>query len=64
MASDHPSLDSPDWDSPDYCPFCGAELRDGGAGFVEHVEESDPCRRRFDEWRENIAGDVGGEWSG
>lgn len=61
---DHPSPDSPEWDRPDFCPFCGAALRDGGAGFVEHVGERETCRRRFEEWRENVADDVGGEWSG
>ncbi|MFC3476629.1 DUF7501 family protein [Halobacterium litoreum] len=53
-----------DWDDPDACPFCGASLRDGGAGFIEHVEENPACRRRFEEWRENVAGDVGPEWLG
>lgn len=62
MTHDHSSPGSPDWGTPDFCP-CGAELRDGGAGFGEHAEESDPCRR-FEEWRENVADDVGGEWSG
>lgn len=61
---DHPSPDSPDWDNPDFCPFCGAALRDGGAGFVEHVEDAPDCRERFEAWRENVAGDVGGEWGG
>jgi len=53
-----------DWDDPETCPFCGAHLVDGGAGFIDHIEESEPCRLGFEEWRENIAGDVGGEWGG
>lgn len=60
----HPSPDSPDWGSPDFCPFCGARLRDGGAGFIEHVGEAPACNERFEAWRENVSGDVGGEWGG
>ena len=62
----HPSPGSPDWDNPDYCPFCGADLRDGGAGFVEHIEQEDhaTCRDRFEEWRENVVNDIEGDWSG
>lgn len=53
-----------DWDDPEACPFCGTHLVDGGAGFVDHIEGSEPCRLGFEQWRENVAGDVGGEWSG
>jgi hypothetical protein len=60
----HPQRDSPDWDNPDYCPFCGAPLTDGGAGFIDHVDESPPCAERFEAWRQNVAGDVAGDWSG
>ena len=60
----HPSPDSPDWDNPDFCPFCGEALADGGAGFIDHIEDSPACHARFEEWRENVAGDVGGEWGG
>jgi hypothetical protein len=31
---------------------------------VEHIEESETCNLGFEQWRENVAGDVGGEWSG
>ena len=61
---DHPQKDSPDWDHPDYCPFCGAALTDGGAGFVDHVAESPACAERFEAWRENVADDVAGDWGG
>ncbi|MFB6171194.1 MAG: hypothetical protein ABEJ23_01585 [Haloarculaceae archaeon] len=61
---EHPPRDSPDWDRPDFCPFCGAELADGGAGFVDHVADAPTCRERFEAWREQVGGDVGGEWSG
>jgi hypothetical protein len=58
------AAEATDWDDPDVCPFCGTRLVDGGAGFIDHIEESEPCRLGFEEWRENVAGDVGGEWSG
>lgn len=63
---DHPHPDSPDWDNPDFCPFCGKQLADGGPGFVDHIEreENDSCRERFELWRENVADDIGGDWSG
>jgi len=60
----HPDEGAPNWDNPDFCPFCGAALADGGAGFMDHIEDADTCRERFETWRSNIAGDVGGEWSG
>ena len=64
MTHDHPEQSDPNWDDPDFCPFCGTALTDGGAGFMDHIEEANVCRQRFEEWRENIAGDVGGEWGG
>lgn len=64
MTHSHPSPDSPDWDNPDFCPFCGEALPDGGAGFMDHVSEAPSCRERFDAWREAISGDMDGEWIG
>lgn len=63
---EQPPSDSAAWDNPDYCPFCGQRLPDGGPGFVDHIQkdENATCRERFEEWRENIAGDMGGEWGG
>lgn len=61
---DHPPRDSSRWDNPDLCPFCGESLVDGGAGFMEHTEESEPCRERFEAWIEQIRDDMGGEWGG
>lgn len=52
------------WDDPETCPFCGAALADGGGAFVRHVETRDDCAVRFDAWRQRVAGDVGGEWTG
>ena len=53
-----------DWDDPDRCPFCGAALVDGGAGFVDHIDQHSACGERFEAWRDAIAGDIGSEWSG
>ncbi|MCL9813548.1 DUF7501 family protein [Natranaeroarchaeum aerophilus] len=52
------------WTDPSTCPFCDAELADPGAGFVDHIHTSTECKSEFDTWRSNIAGDMGGEWSG
>lgn len=60
---DTPS-NEPDWDRPDFCPFCGAKLVDGGLGFIDHLETAPDCRERFEAWRERIAEDIGGEWGG
>jgi hypothetical protein len=43
----HPEEGTTDWETPDYCPFCGTGLRDGGAGFMEHIEDAPTCRERF-----------------
>lgn len=53
---------TPTWTDPNVCPFCDAELADPGAGFIDHIEGSDECERGFDDWRENVAGDIGGGW--
>lgn len=65
MPSDsHLPSDSPAWDDPDYCPFCGAALTDGGAGFMDHVEDSDACADRFESWLDPVREDMDGEWGG
>ncbi|RKD97415.1 DUF7501 family protein [Halopiger aswanensis] len=63
---EHPTRDSSAWDNPDFCPFCGRELSDGGPGFIDHVssDEHATCRQRFEQWRENVVTDIGDEWSG
>jgi hypothetical protein len=61
---DHPPRDSPEWETPDVCPFCEAPLTDSGAGFMAHVEDNEPCHERFEAWLENIRGDMGGDWGG
>ncbi|GGM54371.1 hypothetical protein J2752_000632 [Halarchaeum rubridurum] len=51
-----------DWDDPQECPWCGADIADGGAGFMDHIEANPECEEAFEAWRENVADDVGGEW--
>lgn len=66
MASNdsHPPQDSDDWANPDLCAFCGENLRDGGAGFMEHIETAETCKARFEDWLENISDDMGSTWTG
>ncbi|WP_436934847.1 DUF7501 family protein [Halovenus marina] len=64
MTEDHPPRDSPGWDNPDCCPFCGTSLSDGGMGFIDHIEDEATCRERFEAWRAQIRDDIGGEWGG
>ncbi|WP_425498811.1 DUF7501 family protein [Halorubrum rubrum] len=64
MSENHPPRDSPEWDSPDLCPFCGVALSDGGIGFIDHIADAAVCEERFDAWREQIRDDIGGEWGG
>lgn len=52
------------WSDTSACPFCGAELASPGAGFVDHIHDSGACESSFETWRENIAGDLKGGWSG
>lgn len=52
------------WTDPGRCPFCGEPLASPGAGFVAHLDDSDDCEAAFDTWRERVAGDVRGGWSG
>lgn len=54
----------PVWSDPSTCPFCGSELANPGAGFVDHVTENPDCESGFDIWRENLVGDLVGEWGG
>jgi hypothetical protein len=63
-ADDHPPRDSPEWETPDVCPFCETPLSDSGAGFVDHVAENDVCEERFEAWLGNVRDDMGGDWSG
>ena len=63
-SDDHPPRDSDAWANPDLCPFCGAALTDGGAGFMDHIEDASPCNERFQAWLEQIRDDINSEWSG
>ncbi|MXV64207.1 hypothetical protein GS429_19480 [Natronorubrum sp. JWXQ-INN-674] len=53
-----------DWIDTVTCPFCGDELASPGAGFIDHIDENADCEAGFEHWRENIASDLAGEWSG
>lgn len=63
MAAKQPTPE-PTWSDTEACPFCGTGLADPGAGFIDHLDDSDTCERGFDEWRQQIAGDMKGGWSG
>ncbi|WP_226022794.1 DUF7501 family protein [Halomicrobium salinisoli] len=58
------SATATNWSDPDTCPFCGDDLVDPGAGFVDHIGESPDCEDSWSTWRDNLAGDVRGEWAG
>lgn len=59
-----PATTTTDWSDPITCPFCGDELASPGAGFVDHIHDNAECENGFEHWRENIAGDLAGEWTG
>lgn len=63
-SADHPPRHTDRWANPDCCPFCGTGLTDGGAGFMDHIDEKPVCANRFAAWREQIVSDIDGEWSG
>lgn len=52
------------WSDPSTCPFCGEALPDPGAGFVDHLADSPDCDAGFTTWKDNVADDVAGGWSG
>ena len=62
--SSAPDTSTPTWSNPNVCPFCGTELADPGAGFVDHLADSNGCKDGFELWRGNIADDIAGGWSG
>lgn len=55
---------SPVWSDPEHCPFCEAELVDGGSAFIDHIKTSQPCNQGFNLWRQQVADDIGSEWGG
>lgn len=59
-----PSVIAHTWDDPTRCPFCLDELESEGEGFMDHLEESPICQQGFGMWRDAVADDVRGEWSG
>lgn len=50
------------WTNTDVCPFCDAELTDPGAGFIDHIDDSEKCETGFEDWKTNVADDVRGGW--
>lgn len=52
------------WSDPATCPFCGGALSNPGDGFIDHLADHPDCEAGFDHWRENLSGDLAGEWSG
>lgn len=52
------------WTDPNQCPFCGQALSSPGEGFVRHLDESEACDGAYDVWRQRIADDIRGGWSG
>ena len=52
------------WGDPSDCPFCGSELPNPGAGFIDHIEENPDCEDGFETWRSNINDDICAGWSG
>jgi len=63
-SDDSPNPEDVDWENPEACPFCGEQLADCDVGFVDHADADSDCNARLEEWRENVAGDVGGGWTG
>jgi hypothetical protein len=43
-------------DTPDYCPFCGARLRDETDGYGAHLSRHDDCRERAEAWANEARG--------
>ncbi|GAA0251683.1 hypothetical protein ACFFQF_02665 [Haladaptatus pallidirubidus] len=64
MSYEAQSVRANSWTNPEQCPFCDATLEDGGWGFIAHVRTNSSCRTEYDMWREQITGDMSGEWGG
>ena len=52
------------WGDPDRCPFCGDVVASPGAGFIDHIEESEDCEAEFATWRDRVSDDIVGGWAG
>lgn len=48
------------WTDATNCPFCDETLRNPGAAFVDHLEESPDCEAGHDAWTFHVAEDFGG----
>jgi sarcosine oxidase delta subunit len=64
MVNGSPTASSPEWNGTRQCPFCQYELDNGGEAFIRHVDTNEECYEGFERWRDNVAGDMQGEWSG
>ncbi|MFC7227247.1 hypothetical protein N0B31_07520 [Salinirubellus salinus] len=49
--------------TPDYCPFCGARLRDEGGAYGAHLHRHDDCRERAEAWATQERGPAS-PWTG
>ncbi|MFB6160211.1 MAG: hypothetical protein ABEJ61_03435 [Haloferacaceae archaeon] len=52
------------WGDPTRCPFCEEGLADGGAGFMDHIDDRPDCQDGFEQWRGRVREDMTGGWSG
>jgi hypothetical protein len=52
------------WSDPTRCPFCEEELASPGAGFYDHIHDSETCQTRHERWTERLTDDIRGGWSG
>lgn len=49
--------------TPDYCPFCGARLRDETDGYGAHLSRHEDCRERAEAWAREERGPTA-PWTG
>jgi len=50
--------------TPDYCPFCGARLRDEDDAYGAHLHRHDDCRERAEAWAVEERGPMSPRTSG
>lgn len=52
------------WTDLHRCPFCGEYIPSPGKGFMIHISEAAECDADFEMWREHVAEDIQGGWTG